>query len=211
MTEGGLDFAIPERMAHLSEVVSILLMELETLKTEERSATVLRDESAQNVRGVELVLQSFEAQLQAFEASFPSGSRTIKDDAKKDVILDMLREHRDKLEKLQEESARTESEYQQVLTNLDLKQTQLAAMTEELSQLKRGACPSGLQPWPLIYPDQRPDGTALQYLHVTICCLCGFNFPTFDIVVASCVHLYHPWCALVVFGKGSGRCIKSNC
>jgi hypothetical protein len=35
MNEGGLDFAVPERMAHMSEVVSILLMELESLKTEE--------------------------------------------------------------------------------------------------------------------------------------------------------------------------------
>jgi hypothetical protein len=211
MNEGDVDFVVPERMAHLSEVVSILLMELESLKTEEKSATVTRDESAQKVRGVELVLQSFEAQLQAFEASLPSGSRTIKDDAKKDVILDMLQEHRDQLKKLQDESARIESELQQVLTNLDLKQTQLAAMTEELSRLKRGGCPSGLQPWPLIYPDNRPGGPVLQYVHVTICSLCGFEFPNFDIVVASCVHLYHPWCALVVFGKGSGRCVKSNC
>jgi hypothetical protein len=95
MNEGDLDFAISERMAHLLEVVSILLMELESLKTEEKSAIVTRDESAQKVRGVELVLQSFEAQLQAFEASLPSGSRTIKDDATKDVILDMFQEHRD--------------------------------------------------------------------------------------------------------------------
>ena len=82
--------------------------------------------------GVKLVLQSFKAQLQAFKASLPS-YRTIKDDAKKDVILDMLWEHREKLEKLQEEYARTEFEYQQVLTNLDLKQNQLATMIEELS------------------------------------------------------------------------------
>jgi hypothetical protein len=84
MNEGGLDFVVPERMAHLSEVVSILLMELESLKIEEKSATVTRDESVQKVRGVELVLQSFEA--------FSSSSKTLRDDAKKDVIFYMLRE-----------------------------------------------------------------------------------------------------------------------
>jgi hypothetical protein len=110
MNEVGLDFAVLEKMAHLSEVVSILLMELESLKMEEKSITVTRDESTQKVRGVELVLQSFEAQLQAFEASLSSSSRTLKDDAKKDVILDMLREHRDQLKKLQDESTRTKSE-----------------------------------------------------------------------------------------------------
>jgi hypothetical protein len=110
MNEVGLDFAVLEKMAHLSEVVSILLMELESLKMEEKSITVTRDESTQKVRGVELVLQSFEAQLQAFEASLSSSSRTLKDDAKKDVILDMLQEHRDQLKKLQDESTRTKSE-----------------------------------------------------------------------------------------------------
>ena len=44
MNEGGLDFAIPKRMAHLLEVVSILLMELESLKTKEMSAIVTKDE-----------------------------------------------------------------------------------------------------------------------------------------------------------------------
>jgi hypothetical protein len=63
MNEGGLDFAVPKRMAHLSEVVSILLMELESLKTEEKSTIVTRDESAQKIRGAEFVLQSFKAQL----------------------------------------------------------------------------------------------------------------------------------------------------
>jgi hypothetical protein len=44
-------------------VVSILLMELESLKTEEKSTIVTRDESAQKIRGAEFVLQSFKAQL----------------------------------------------------------------------------------------------------------------------------------------------------
>jgi hypothetical protein len=104
----------------------------------------------------------------------------------------MLREHRDQLKELQDESTRTESKLQQVLTNLDLKQTQLVAMTEELSRLKKGGCPSSLEPWPLIYPDNRPGDPPLQYVHLIICSLCGFEFPIFDIVMANSVHLYHP-------------------
>ncbi len=38
------------------------------------------------------------------------------------------------------------------------------------------------------------------------CCLCGFPFPHCEIVVSSCRHVYHPWCALAVFSKASECC-----
>jgi hypothetical protein len=81
------------------------------------------------------------------------------------------------------------------------------AMTEEHSRLKRGCRASGLQPWPMVYPEKSPTGPRLQYIKITAYCLCNFEFPDYDVIVAICLHLYHPWYTLVVFGKGS-RCIK---
>jgi hypothetical protein len=91
-----------------------------------------------------------------------------------------------------------------------LKQSSVSALTDEISLLRRGSRPSGLKPWPMIYPDTTPGGPTLGYIEITACCLCGFEFPDSDIIVANCLHLYHPWCAVVVFGKGV-RCVQAKC
>lgn len=91
-----------------------------------------------------------------------------------------------------------------------LKQRQLSAFSEEQAKLQSGSRPAAIQPWPVMYP--KPSGTILDktYILVSSCSLCAFEFPEFDVVVASCQHLYHPWCALVVFSKGA-KCVEPKC
>jgi hypothetical protein len=38
---------------------------------------------------------------------------------------------------------------------------------------------------------------------ITPCCLCSFPFPQNDIILSSCRHLYHPFCASILFVNNS--------
>lgn len=49
-----------------------------------------------------------------------------------------------------------------------------------------------------------------EFLEISTCSLCQFLFPSNDIIVSPCRHLYHPYCASVVFVHG-GTCIAKGC
>jgi hypothetical protein len=50
------------------------------------------------------------------------------------------------------------------------------------------------------------------YIWVSDCCsFCGLGFePIWATIVASCKHLYHPWCALIHF-TFSTMCVDPSC
>ncbi len=47
-------------------------------------------------------------------------------------------------------------------------------------------------------------------LNVMVCVICNCPFPLFDIIVCSCQHLYHPWCATIWF-KTTNSCRNEEC
>jgi hypothetical protein len=60
-------------------------------------------------------------------------------------------------------------------------------------------------PFPMFYSNQGLPSYEGRFLKISDCMLCGYRFSFFDIVIASCHHLYHPWCAAIAF-QNSGRC-----
>lgn len=77
-------------------------------------------------------------------------------------------------------------------------------------QLKKGQKEVAvLNPYPICYPsdvcDMRPD-----IITLSCCSLCGFSVPFKDIIVSSCDHLYHAWCASIWF-KRNTRCKDNLC
>jgi hypothetical protein len=62
----------------------------------------------------------------------------------------------------------------------------------------------------MFYPLVQEDDVTVKLVAVSTCVLCSFSFPNADIIVAPCLHVYHPWCASVVFGKGN-RCALKTC
>jgi hypothetical protein len=208
--DDNLDSTLPERVAHISGMVSIQLMEIKGLKASLNTAAQKRDAAAHDVREVELMIQSLRAQMQMLTTQSSSTAASTKDETKMEIIADMLRENETKLHAATSEAEKRECELREVQASMTLKQSSVSALTDEISLLRRGSRPSGLKPWPMIYPDTTPGGPALRYIEITACCLCGFEFPDSDIIVANCLHLYHPWYAVVVFGKGV-RCVQAKC
>lgn len=103
-----------------------------------------------------------------------------------------------------------EAEVEGIEAKMEMQKRQLAVVIEEASQLKFGGRPSGFHPWPMFYPQLRDEDVFVSYVAVTTCTLCSSGFPNFDIIVAPCMHVYHPWCAFVVFGRGD-RCALKMC
>lgn len=103
-----------------------------------------------------------------------------------------------------------EKEVEEIEAKTKAQQRQLVAVTEEAMHLKFGGRPSGLHPWPMFYPLVHGEDVQVTIVAVRNCTLCSFPFPNHDIIVAPCMHVYHPWCAFVVFGKGS-RCVLRSC
>jgi hypothetical protein len=77
-------------------------------------------------------------------------------------------------------------------------------------RVKRGNSTIISSPFPMFYPDQGLPSDEEMFLKISDCTLCGYGFPFFDIVIASCRHLYHLWCAPIAF-QNSGRCRDPEC
>jgi hypothetical protein len=86
---------------------------------------------------------------------------------------------------------------------------QCNALGDQFLSLKRKGSGFILQPHPLVYPsevvDRKPD-----FIKINPCVCCKGLFPHNDIVVSSCRHLYHPWCAAIHF-KLHSKCYETSC
>ena len=66
-----------------------------------------------------------------------------------------------------------------------------------------------LHPHPMMYESEAGD-VPVSALKISSCVVCRYGFEFNDIVVASCRHLYHPWCGATHF-KGSNVCADEEC
>ena len=68
------------------------------------------------------------------------------------------------------------------------------------------------QPHPMCYGTHSQTETcnSLNHMMVTNCAVCLKPFPIQDIIVGSCRHLYHPWCALSHF-RVNQTCAAVDC
>jgi hypothetical protein len=86
---------------------------------------------------------------------------------------------------------------------------QYTALGEQLIALKRKQGGIQLQLHPLLYLaktlDRWPD-----FIKTNPCIYCKAPFPQNDIVVATCRHLYHPWC-IAIHCKANSKCYESTC
>jgi hypothetical protein len=75
---------------------------------------------------------------------------------------------------------------------------QNSALGEQVLSLKRSQGGIRLYPHPILYSTESQKFCA-DYLKLIPCVLCKCLFLHNDIIVTSCRHLYHPWCAAIHF------------
>jgi hypothetical protein len=82
----------------------------------------------------------------------------------------------------------------------DFLSVQCKFLTEQVSMLRKKQCGKVLSPHPMCY-NSDASSSSLKYLKVVLCSYCSEGFPFNDVVVATCRHVYHPWCLVVHFGR----------
>lgn len=207
--EDDLGLRTAERIARVGEMISLLTLEIAKCKSA-LSCISSRSKAAKNQ------LQATEANRDELEEQLASLESELQDDpsakVEKIVVERLRKKNNAKMEAAAGEYRIAVSELELVESTLKSKQRQLTAFSNVAQHLKFGGRPSGMQPWPLFYARKIPLVGPVVHLAVTVCSLCAFPFPNFDIIVANCKHLYHPWCALTVFGKGRGTaCVERMC
>ena len=80
---------------------------------------------------------------------------------------------------------------------------------QQFRSLKKTGAASVLHPHPMMYESEAGD-VPVSALKISSCVVCRYGFEFNDIVVASCRHLYHPWCGATHF-KGSNVCADEEC
>lgn len=86
---------------------------------------------------------------------------------------------------------------------------QLSSLSSQLLDLKRGQSGLALHPHP-ITSSLSSSYKDLGFVKVTNCVVCDLPFPLSDILVCSCRHLYHPWCAITWF-RTACKCVEKSC
>jgi hypothetical protein len=202
----------------LMTLVNILHLEFEGSRHREKDARSKRDAMADQVRSSMDVVDSFQAQLQyQISKGKQLAARDVKDDdelnrqnMQVECIWSMLVERKAQLEVDREALKMTKFESAKILREQGLIQIQFDAISAEQLRVKRGNSTIISSPFSIFYPDQRLPSDKETFFKISDCTLCDYGFPLFDIVIASCCHLYHPWCVAIAF-QNSGRCRDPEC
>lgn len=110
---------------------------------------------------------------------------------------------------IEEEHTKAKSELQILRSEIVEMNRHIAAIEGQCSQMEKGGGVS-LWPKPALHPPMENDEfetPPLLQLHP--CIFCNRGYPHYDIVVSSCKHIYHVFCAAAV-ARVDNKCIKCN-
>ena len=122
--------------------------------------------------------------------------------AKAELFQDMVKEATESQARLGVELEMKTSVHAQLQSrSLGLKR-QHAALEKHIRQINEGFNGAGVFPHPMVYGD---DAFGVTDMTITFgaCILCSQPFPYYDLVVCSCRHVYHPWCASIWFKENA--------
>jgi hypothetical protein len=143
------------------------------------------------------------------------GQDVYKEKIKMEGIQEQLAEEELKVAAAIEELQQAEAAMESLTRGLHSRQLQFDALAAEKFQLKTGRSSLNFWPRPMVYLPSDPLPSCdfsdeSKFIRITTCSLCSFPFPQNDIVVSSCKHLYHPFCASVVFVRNC-KCMAIGC
>ena len=198
------------RLEYFQSMHTILLMEMEGLKMDEQVALKEKDGAAQDMRLALLMVESYEANLASHQAR--DGVNTASE-GKRELLAELLEEQKQALARKKAEAQEKDLMAAECRRLVDLKARMCEGVRAECDRIRYGRHSGSLTPVPLVYPDSafgEDNSPERKFLKITKCALCGYRFPKSDIVIASCKHLYHPFCAKVTYESGY-KCAAANC
>lgn len=201
------------RAEYLGRIMAVENDELEGRKAAVEKATSRRDKYAINLQENQGVLGLMEKELKKYQNSLEvakakelvDAARVIELKEKVKVYKTLRKKKRKRVKAMETKFAALEETLSSESRLVAVKQMQVDGFRAKYAQLLHGAPGLHMRPLPLLYGLGSNCG-GLGFIDVGECCLCGFSFPHSDIIVSNCRHVYHPWCALVVFSKGPNCC-----
>lgn len=210
-----------ERQVEVESLMSVVHMEGEVLKIQQKEAELTLEKCQWRKRETECLVGTFKGQ-QEVKGKLIEDMKSLGVDVGRELI---------KLEMLEEQLASEEKNLIEANFNLQRAETTLATLAQKILchrlefdalvaqswSLKRGRIDCSFCPRPAIYAPMEENPLELtsfsaetSFLGITVCSLCSFPFPHNDIIVSSCRHLYHPFCASVVFSN-TNKCMAVGC
>ena len=128
-------------------------------------------------------------------------------------MVDLLEEQKQAFACKEAEAQEKDHDATECKRLVELKARMCEGEKVECDRLRYGRHSASLNPVPLVYPQSafgEDESSEQRFLKITKCALCGFRFPKSDIVIASYQHMYHPFCAKVIYESGY-KCTVPNC
>ena len=211
---------VDERLVEVQLLMEAIHLEQQHLRELKKEATQRLEDATLNSKQCDwgmLLLQKQEVQKKAFIKTLEEeGKDTFKEMIKMEGIQELMQEEAVKVNATRLELGEAEVGMASLTRRLQTSQVQFDALAAEKFQLKAGRSTLNFLPWPMVYSPEDPPlpsrdfGDDSKFLRITTCSLCSFPFPQNDIEVSSCKHLYHPFCASVVFSRNS-KCMAEGC
>lgn len=212
---------LAERLLEVESLMSVVHMEGEVLKIELKQAESNLEKCQWKRREKECLVGTFQGQMDVKLKLVEEMKATGADVARELIKLEMVQEQ---LAFEEQNVAEAKFELQQAETALAILQHRIHchrlefdALLAQSWSLKRGRVGASFSPRPMVYASTEENilcetniGSESFFHGVTVCCLCSFPFPHCDIVISSCRHMYHPFCASVLFSN-SQTCVARGC
>lgn len=211
---------LEERLLEVQQLMEAIHLEQQCLRELKKEARQRLEEASLSCKQSDWGMLSFqkqEAQKKAFIKTLQeAGKDTFKETIKMEGIQELMEEEAAKVKAARVELGKAEAAMASLTRSLENSQLQFDALAAEKFQLTAGRSTLNCLPWPMVYSPEDPPSPSRdfwddsRFIRITACSLCSFPFPQSDIVVSSCKHLYHPFCASVVFSRNC-KCVAEGC
>lgn len=201
--------AVRKEKEHLNDVLVSHVNLQHGVESCERS-TVLQGESA-GCGGTDLEVRPVLAanSASAVTPSVADAQKLLSCRQKHEWLSVMAQDHKLAYERYAEDLERKKIAQKEEECKRDLHEAMHVMLGEQHGKLSKGQSGVAIFPHPLPYPVAHFDeeGFALKITHC-VKCKAGFRFN--DVILSSCRHAYHPWCAALHYKK-SYHCAYQPC
>ena len=210
---------VHERLKELEGLMGVLHLELKAFAVRKLQCLERTEAARSKCKQRTCLVDSCKHQIQQkcvrIDVLESEGQSSVREKIKMEGIQEQLEEEEAQMRVDLAELKAAELELEGVAAMLEGRQKLFDALSAENFQLKRGKSNASIWPRPMVYSeaiDSAVIGSAevSGSMPMTPCCLCLFPFPCNDVVLSSCRHLYHPFCASVVF-VNCGACLAKGC
>lgn len=209
---GEANALISQKKTEIVELLVVIRMELKCIKKDLEEALKEKEDICKKVESMRMALGTMGQTCEDCRskiAANPDGADAIKLQMTLEFFNTTLALQQAEFESISAEQSVKVDKHESLVKRTDFLEGQLASLTSQLNSLKRGQPGFALHPHPITSSISFPlDDHG--YIKIANCVVCDLSFPFSDILVCSCRHLYHPWCAITWF-RTSWKCKEKSC